>query len=70
MAIKIHNGAEDNMQQLQSPVEEADLCIPMHVLDCLRAGHKTYVVISNNIDEIVALLFYMPTFLGVFRNCG
>ena len=61
--IEIHNGAEDNMQQLQSPVEEADLRIPMHVLDCLRAGHKTCVVISNDTDVIVALLFYMPTFL-------
>ena len=26
--IKIHNGAEDNMQQIQSVVEEAGLCIP------------------------------------------
>ena len=61
--IKIHNGAEDNMQQLQSPVEEADLRIPMHVLDCLRAGHKTCVVISNDTDVIFAMLFYMPTSL-------
>ena len=61
--IKIHNGAEDNMQQLQSLVEEADLRMPMHVLDCLWAGHKTCVVISNDTDVIVALLFYMPTFL-------
>ena len=36
---------------------------PMHVLDCLRTGHKTCVVISNDTDVIVALLFYMPTFL-------
>ena len=49
------------MQQLQSPVEEADLRIPMHVLDCLRAGLKTCVVISNDTDVIVTLFF---------RNCG
>ena len=58
----IHNGTEDTMQQLRSPVEEADLHIPMHVLDCLRAGHTTRVVISNDTNVIVAL-FYMPTFL-------
>ena len=61
------------MQQFQSPVEEANLRIPMHVLVCLRAGHKTCVVISNDTDVIVALLFYMPTFPQeglLFRNCG
>ena len=41
------------MQHLQSQIEEADLHIPMHVLDCLRGGYKT----------CVALLFYVPTFL-------
>ena len=64
-SIKIHNGVEDNMQQLQSPVEKADLWlqIPIHVLECLQAGHSTGVVISNDTDVIVALLFYIPTFL-------
>jgi hypothetical protein len=61
--IKIHDGTEHDMRQLQSQVEEADLRIPMHVLDCLQAGHKTCVVISNDTDVIVALLFHLPTFL-------
>ncbi|KAG1663260.1 hypothetical protein GQR58_020489 [Nymphon striatum] len=43
------------MQRLGSTVEEADLRIPMHVLDCCRAGYKTCVVISNDTDVIVAL---------------
>jgi len=45
------------MQQLQPQVKEADLRIPMHVLDCLRAGYKTCIVISND------LLYHMTTFL-------
>ena len=61
--IKIHDGTEDTMQHLQSQIEEADLHIPMHVLDCLRGGYKTCVVISNDTDVTVALLFYVPTFL-------
>ena len=61
--IKIHNNAEHYKRHLQSTVEEADLRIPMHVLDCLQAGYKTCVVISNDTDVIVALLFHVPTFL-------
>ena len=40
---KIHQGVEQNMQDLRQ--YEADLRIPMHVLDCIRSGYKTYVVI-------------------------
>lgn len=61
--IKICNGTEDNMQHLQFQVEEADLRIPMHMLDCLRAGYKTCIVVSNDTDVIVALLFHLTTFL-------
>ncbi len=43
----------------------------MGVLDCLQAGYKTCVVISNYTDVIVTLLFRVPNFpqkgLG---NCG
>ncbi|KAG1714049.1 hypothetical protein GQR58_001880 [Nymphon striatum] len=60
---KIHHSTEHYMQHLGSTVEEADLRIPMHVLDCCRAGYKTCVVISNDTDVIVALLFYVPVFL-------
>ena len=62
-SIKIHAGTEKDMPQLQSQIDEADLRIPMHVLDCLQAGYKTCVVISNDTDMIVALLFHLPTFL-------
>ena len=51
------------MQHLQSTVEEADLRIPMHVLDCVQAGYKTCVILSNDTDVIVALLFDIPIFL-------
>ncbi|KAG1663786.1 hypothetical protein GQR58_020195 [Nymphon striatum] len=51
---KIHLSTEHYMQRLGSTVEEADLRIPMHVLDCCRAGYKTCVVISNDTDVISA----------------
>ncbi|KAG1677699.1 hypothetical protein GQR58_013762 [Nymphon striatum] len=60
---KIHHSTEHYMQHLGSTVEEADLRILMHVLDCCRAGYETCVVISNDTDVIVALLFYVPVFL-------
>ena len=51
------------MRHLHSTVEEADLRIPVHVLDCLQAGYKTCVVISNYTDVIFVLLFHVPNFL-------
>ena len=51
------------MPHLQSTVEEADLHIPAHVLDCVQAGYKTSVVISNDTDVITALLYFVPIFL-------
>ena len=51
------------MGHLQYTSEEADLRISMHILDSLHAGYKTCVVISNDTDVIVALLFYVPIFL-------
>ncbi|KAG1663256.1 hypothetical protein GQR58_020489 [Nymphon striatum] len=43
---KIHHSTEHYMQRLGSTVEEADLRIPMHVLDCCRAGASPEVLIS------------------------
>ena len=60
--IKLHNGTEQSMQQLQSTVEEADLRIPMHVLDCTQEGYTTCVVISNDTDVIVSLLYHFSNF--------
>ena len=60
---KIHQGIERNMQDLESTVDEADLRIPMHVLDCIWSGYKTCFVISSDTDVIIALLFYVPVFL-------
>ena len=61
--IQIHNSEEHYMRHLHSTVEDADLRIPVHVLDCLQAGYKTCVVISNYTDVIVTLLFRVPNFL-------
>ena len=61
--IQIHNSAEHYMRHLHSTVEEADLRIPVHVIDFLQAGYKTCVVISNYTDVTVTLLFHVPNFL-------
>ena len=52
-------------------VDEGDLRIPIYVLDCIRSGDKTCVVISNDTDVIIALLFYVPVFLqeGLTKLC-
>ena len=60
--IAIHNSAEHYMRHMHYAVEEADLRIPMHVLDCLQAHYKTCGVISNETYEIVTLLFHLQTF--------
>ena len=48
---------------LQSTFEEADSRIPLHVLDSLRSWHRVCVVIFNDTDVLVALLYHMPVFL-------
>jgi len=50
------------MDHLQTTLKEADLRILMHVLDCVRAGYSTCVVLSNDTDVIIALLYYVPMF--------
>ena len=61
--ISIHQGKEYIKSQLQSTFEGADSRIPLHVLDSLRSGHRVCVVISNDTDVLVALLYHMPVFL-------
>ncbi len=61
--IMVHGGRETTLSHFQLTFEEADLRIPIHVLDCLQAGHTTCVVISNDTDVIVAVLYHIPAFL-------
>ena len=61
-SINIHDGKVNSMPSLQSEIEEADLRFPMHALESARAGHKKCVVISNDTDVIVALLFHYNIF--------
>ena len=68
--IQIHNSAEHCMRNLHSTVEEADLRIPLHVLDCLQAEYKTCVVISDYTDVIITLLFHVPFSKRDWRKCG
>ena len=61
--ISIHQGKEYIKSQLQSTFEEADSRIPLHVLDSLRSGQRVCVVISNDTNVLVALLYHMHVFL-------
>ena len=47
------------------------ISVYLFVLDCIRSGDKTCVVISNDTDVIIALLFYVPVFLqeGLTKLC-
>ena len=63
---RIHGSEETTLSHLHStqPVfEEADLRIPLHVLDSVMNGHRVCVVISSDTDVMVALLYHMPVFL-------
>ena len=60
--VKVHSGAEQCMDHLQTTLKEADLHILMHVLDCVRAGYSTCIVLSNDTDVIIPLLYYVPMF--------
>mgnify|MGYP000654048806 CR=1 FL=1 len=59
----IHKGKENAMVHFQSSFGEADVHIPIHVLDSVEAGQKVCVVISNNTYVIVTLLYHIPVFL-------
>ena len=51
-----------SIPSLKSDIEEADLRFPMHVLDCVRTGHKKCTVLSNDTDVIVALIHHFAVF--------
>ena len=48
----------------KSPFEEADLRLPYHVWKALRAGRKTFLMLSNDTDIIVSFLFQTNFFYG------
>ena len=62
-SIEINDGKVEIKQHLQSDIEEADLRFPIHVLDTVRAGYKRCVVMSNDTDVIVTLLFHFRVFI-------
>lgn len=47
----------------QPYTEEADLQIIVHVLDSIKSGCYINVVLSNDVDVAVGLLFYMSVFM-------
>ena len=67
--IKIHQGTEGVMTNLQSTVfDEADLRIAVHVLEALKEGHTICVVISSDTDVIVTLLYHMPVYVPAWYS--
>ena len=65
--MPVYNGSqrEPNIAQthLHSAFEESDLRIIVHIKVALEAGYYACVVISNDTDVIVALLYHMQMFL-------
>ena len=61
-SIKIQDGKVTSIPCLNSDIEEADLRFPVHVLDCVRTGHKKCTVLSNDTDVIVALIYHFTVF--------
>ncbi len=49
------------LPELYSQLDEADLRLVLHAFDCAKAGYKTCVVLSNDTDVAVALLYHYPT---------
>ena len=50
------------MPHLETEFQEADLDIPLHVLDCLKNGYDKVLVVTNDTDITVELLYYVPQF--------
>ena len=50
------------MPHLKTDFQEADLVIPIHVLDCFKSGFHKVLVVSNDTDITVELLYYVPVF--------
>jgi hypothetical protein len=59
----VHKGKDNSLADFQTSFAEVDFHLSIHVLDSLKAGHKVCVVIANDTDVIVALLYHMPVFL-------
>ena len=49
------------LPQLYSQLHEADLRLVLHVFDCAKAGYKTCIILSNDTDVAVALLYHYHT---------
>ena len=67
----IYKCVQKALSHLHSNFEEADLRIPLHILDCIENDHRMCVVITSDTDVIVALLYYMPVFQRkAWESCG
>ena len=58
-----NQGEKHVLEHLQLEYEETDFRILLQVLDTLKTGHKRCVVVSNDTDVVVGLLYHMPFFL-------
>ena len=59
----LQNGDESAMPHLNTTHQEADFAVPLHVLDCIKAGYLKILVLSNDTDIDVILLYLIPVFL-------
>ena len=59
----MHNNEESAIPNLNTNFQEADSAIPLHVLNCFNSGYEKVLVLSNDTDIDVTLLYYIPVFL-------
>ena len=60
--IMIQSSLTHSMCDLNSPFEEADLRILLHVYNCVKSGYHKCVVLSNDTDVTIGLVYHMPSF--------
>ena len=63
--IQYKDGITSNKENLDKPVEEAHLRITPHIEDSMQSKNTRIVLLSNDTDVLVLLLYFMQYFFSV-----
>ena len=56
------NDIEIFIEKLRSGMEEADIRLILHISYCIQKGFTRIIIISNDTDVVVLVLYYVPLF--------
>ena len=59
------HGISSNKDNLDKPIEEADLRIIPHIKDSIQSKNTRIVLLSNDTDVLVLVLYFMQYFTSV-----